>query len=171
MSSICGINKIVICIFFEIFFGIALFGIGMKTDLFQSCGHYWAFQICWHVECSTLIALSFGIWNSLAGIPSPPLALFLAMLHKVHLTSHFRMFGSRWMIPHHCSYPSRQELFCIVLMCKFKLPHSCAHFKWFCSVSFKKGISSVWTENLQVYKLILEKAEEPEIKLPAFVGS
>ena len=27
------------------FFGIA-FGIGMKTDLFQSCGHCWIFQIC-----------------------------------------------------------------------------------------------------------------------------
>ena len=25
----------------------------MKTDLFQSCGHFWVFQICWHIECST----------------------------------------------------------------------------------------------------------------------
>ena len=31
------------------FFGIA-FGIGMRTDLFQSCGHCWVFQICWHIE-------------------------------------------------------------------------------------------------------------------------
>ena len=29
------------------------FGIGMKTDLFQSCGHCWVFQIDWHIECST----------------------------------------------------------------------------------------------------------------------
>ena len=28
-------------------------GIGMKTDLFQSCGHCWVFQICWHIECGT----------------------------------------------------------------------------------------------------------------------
>ena len=28
------------------FFGIAVFGIGMKTNLFQSCGHCWVFQIC-----------------------------------------------------------------------------------------------------------------------------
>ena len=21
------------------------------TDLFQSCGHCWVFQICWHIEC------------------------------------------------------------------------------------------------------------------------
>ena len=32
----------------------------MKTDLFQSCGHCWVFQICWHIECSTLTASSFG---------------------------------------------------------------------------------------------------------------
>ena len=27
----------------------AFFGIRMKTDLFQSCGHCWIFQICWQV--------------------------------------------------------------------------------------------------------------------------
>ena len=32
------------------FFGIAFFGMGMKTALFQSCGHCWVFQICWHIE-------------------------------------------------------------------------------------------------------------------------
>ena len=71
-------------------------GIGMKTDLFQSCGHCWAFQICWHVECSTLTASAFRTWNSSAGIPSPPLALFVVMFPKAHLTLHSRMFSSRW---------------------------------------------------------------------------
>ena len=47
--------------------------IGMKIKLFQSCGRSWVFQICWHFECSTFTASSFGIWNSSAGIPSPPL--------------------------------------------------------------------------------------------------
>ena len=28
------------------------FGIGMKTDLFQSCGHCWVFQICWQMSAS-----------------------------------------------------------------------------------------------------------------------
>ena len=28
-----------------------------------------------------------------------------------------------------------------------------------------------WTKNLQILKLVLEKAEEPEIKLPTSVGS
>ena len=29
----------------------------MKTDHFQSCGLCWVFQICWHIECSSLTAL------------------------------------------------------------------------------------------------------------------
>ena len=69
----------------------------MKTDLFPSCGYCWVFQICWYTEGSTLSALSFRIWNSSAGISSPPLALFIAMLPKSHLTSHSRMSGSRWV--------------------------------------------------------------------------
>ena len=52
------------------FFGVAFFwgggGIGMKTDLFQSCGHCWVFQICCHIECSTFTASSFRIWVSSA---------------------------------------------------------------------------------------------------------
>ena len=36
-----------------------LFGIGMKTDLFPSCGHCWVFQICCHIECSTITVSSF----------------------------------------------------------------------------------------------------------------
>ena len=57
----------------------------MKTDHFQSCGHWWVFQTCWHMECSTLTAPSFRIWNSSTGIPSPPLALIIVMLPKAHL--------------------------------------------------------------------------------------
>ena len=29
----------------------------------------------------------------------------------------------------------------------------------------------MWTENLQMFKLYLEKAEEPEIKLTTYAGS
>ena len=80
---------------FEHSLALPFLGIGMKTDIFQSCGHWWVFQICWHIECSTFTASSFRIWNSSNGIPSPPLALFVVMLSKVHLTSHSRMSGSR----------------------------------------------------------------------------
>ena len=40
-----------------------------------------------------------------------------------------------------------------------------------CSKTFKLGFNSTRTENFQMYKLGLEKAEELEIKLPTFVGS
>ena len=82
---------------FEHSLALPFFGIGMKTVLFQSCGHWWVFQICWHIESSNLTASSFRIWNSSGGIPSPPLTLFIVMLPKVHLTSH-SMSGSSWMI-------------------------------------------------------------------------
>ena len=40
-----------------------------------------------------------------------------------------------------------------------------------CLKSFKRGFRRTWTENFQTYKAGLEKAEEPEIKLPTYVGS
>ena len=43
---------------------LPFFGIGMKTDLFQLWGHFWVFQICWYIECSTLTASSLRILNS-----------------------------------------------------------------------------------------------------------
>ena len=92
-----------------------LFGTGMKTDLFQSCGHCWVFKIDWHVECSTFTASSFRIWNSSTWIPSPPLGLFIVMLLKAHLTSHSRMSGSMWMIT--CDYLRHEDLFYTVLLC------------------------------------------------------
>ena len=94
------------------FFALPFFGIGMKTDLFQSCGHCWVFQICWHIDCSTSTASSFRIWNSSARILSPPRVLFVVMLPKAHLTSHSRMSGSRWVItPLWLSVSSRPFLY------------------------------------------------------------
>ena len=37
--------------------------------------------------------------------------------------------------------------------------------------SFKLGFSSTKTKNFQMYQLGLEKADEPEIKLPTSAGS
>ena len=70
----------------------------MKTDLFQSYGHCWIFQICWHIKCSILTASTFRICNSSTGILSPPLAFFVEILPKAHLTSYSRMSSSRWVI-------------------------------------------------------------------------
>ena len=55
-----------------------------------------------------------------------------------------------------------------------KLLHSCTHF------TSQQGnaqnpssfdLNSMWTKNFQMYKLYLEKAEEPEFKLLTSVGS
>ena len=100
---------------FEHSLALPFFEIGMKTDIFQSCGHCWVFKICWHIECSTLRESSFRIW---AGILSLPLALIIVMLPKACLTLHSRMSGSRWVI-----IPTRLSMsfrfFCIVLPCIF----------------------------------------------------
>ena len=68
--------------YFEHSLALPFFGIGVKTELFASYGHCWVFKKCWLIECSTLTASSFRIWNSSTGILSPPLALFLMKLPK-----------------------------------------------------------------------------------------
>ena len=40
-----------------------------------------------------------------------------------------------------------------------------------CSKFFKPGFNSTRTMNFQMFKLVLEKVEEPEIKLPTSAGS
>ena len=62
------------------------------------------FQICWHIKCGTLTALSFRIWNSSAEIPLSPLALFLVILPKTHWTSNSKT--STWVIAPSCLYGS-----------------------------------------------------------------
>ena len=42
--------------------------------------------------------------------------------------------------------------------------------KW-CLKFSKPGFSNTWTMNFQMFMLVLEKAEEPEIKLPTSAGS
>ena len=81
------------CVVVWAFFGIAILWDWNENRFFHYCGHCWVFQICWHIECSTFTALSLRIWNSSTGIPSPPLALFIMMLPKAHLTSHSRLSG------------------------------------------------------------------------------
>ena len=108
------------------FFAIALLWVGMKTDFFQSCGHWWIFPLCWHIEHSTSTGSSVKMWNRSAGIPSPPLALFIVLLPKAHLISHSRMSGSRWVITPSCLSGSLRS-FCVQLVFtseKAMAPHS-----------------------------------------------
>ena len=51
------------CVVLLTFLALPFFGTEMKTDLFQSYGHCWVFQICWHIESSTLTASSELNWK------------------------------------------------------------------------------------------------------------
>ena len=76
---------------------LLFFGIGMKTDLFQSCGHCWVFQICRHMEYSTLTVSSFRI-------------LCMYVVGKFSLTSRMR---NMWSF---ISYLSRVQLLFLLLI-------------------------------------------------------
>ena len=54
------------------FFGIAFFKDWNEIWPFPLPWPLLSFQTCWHIDCSTLTASYFRIWNSLSGIPSPP---------------------------------------------------------------------------------------------------
>ena len=86
------------CVVVWTFFGISFLWDWNQNWPFLFLWPLLSFQISWHIECSTFTASSFRIWNSSTGIPSSPLALFVVMLPKAHLTSHSRMSGSRWVI-------------------------------------------------------------------------
>ena len=80
----------------------------------------WHFPVLWPLlSFPNLLAYwvqHFSIWNSTAAIPSPPLALFIVMLPKAHLTSLSRMSGFSWVTtPLWIS--GSLILFCIVLLC------------------------------------------------------
>jgi len=106
------------CVVVWAFLGIVLLSGWNENWPFLVLGHCWVFHICWPIECSTFTALSFRIWNSSTGIPSPPLPLFIVMLPKAHFASHSMMFGSRWVImPSWLSRPlsSFLQFFCVLL--------------------------------------------------------
>ena len=67
-------------------------------------------------------SIIFQDLHSSTGIPSPPLALFVVMLSKAHLTSHSMMSGSRWVItPSWLSSPWGSFLYSSVYSCHLLL--------------------------------------------------
>ena len=95
---------------------LPFFGIGKKTDVFQSCNHCWLFQIVYYSQ--------------------------LANTKDTEEVSKVDQEKT------HISYDNN-----IILKI------------------FQVGFSSTLTKNVQMYKLGLEEAEEPEIKLSTSVGS
>ena len=52
-----------------------------------------------------------------------------------------------------------------------KLPHNCTHASKVMLKILQARLQPMWTMNFQMFKMDLEKAEEPEIKLPKSTGS
>ena len=55
--------------------------------------------------------------------------------------------------------------------CSFTAIHSSREIRKSQLSIFKPDFSNMWTVNFQMFKLVLEKAEEPETKLPTSAGS
>ena len=133
------------CVVFWVFFGI-----GMKTDLFQSCGYCRVSKFA-----DILSALSLRIWNSSTGFSSPPLALFIAILPKAHLTSHSRMSGSRWVItPSWLSGPWRFFLYSSSVYSCYLFSISSASVRFLPFLSF---IEPIFAWNVPLVSLIFLK--------------
>ena len=147
ISQLCGsLNILWHCL------SLPFFGIGMKTDLFQSCNHCWVFQICWHIECSTFTASSFRIWNISAGIPPFPLALFVVMIPKAYLTSYSRMSRSRRVIMPSWLSASLRFLYSSVYSCHLLI--SSVSFQ---SILFLSFVEPIFTWSVHLVRLIFLK--------------
>ena len=144
---------IIICTI-EYYLALPFLGTGIKTDLFQSCGHCWVLQICWHIESSTF-TVSFRIWNSSGGIPLPPLALLILMLCKAHLTLDSKMSGSRWVITPSWLSGSVRSFLCSysVYSCQFFLISSAS----VRSIPFLSFIVPIFAWNVPLVSLIFLK--------------
>ena len=144
---------IIICTI-EYYLALPFLGTGIKTDLFQSYGHCWVLQICWHIESSTF-TVSFRIWNSSGGIPLPPLALLILMLCKAHLTLDSKMSGSRWVITPSWLSGSVRSFLCSysVYSCQFFLISSASVM----SIPFLSFIVPIFAWNVPLVSLIFLK--------------
>ena len=85
------------CPMVSTFFSTTLLGNWDGDWLFPVLWQLLGLQICWHIECNTLMASSSRVFHSSPGIPSHPLALFAAVLPKTYLISYSRMSGSGWL--------------------------------------------------------------------------
>ena len=99
------------------FFGIAFLWGWDENWPFPVLCSLLSFPHLLQIECSAFPASSprlFWIWNGSAGVPSPPLALFVVILPKAHHTPECLALGEWW---HHCGYLGHQTPSCTVLLC------------------------------------------------------
>ena len=109
------------CAVVQTFFGIALLWDWNENGNFPA--------LCPPLSCPNVLtywvqqfnSIIFRIFNSSAGILSPPQALFIVIFPKAHLTSHSKISGSRWVTTPSWLSRSLRLLFSTVFLCSFHL--------------------------------------------------
>ena len=118
------------CVVIWTFFGIALF-LGLASPV----ATVELYKFASILSVALLSAPSFRIWSSSAEILSTPPVLFVEMLPKAHLTSHSRMFVSRWVItPFWLSWSLRHFLYSSSVYCYQFLKSASVRFIPFLSI-------------------------------------
>ena len=115
-----------------------------------------------------------SIWEAISGDPWPQDTDASGFTEPVSGFKSTRLFLSSSVIPFSScpqSLPASESIPMSQLFAwggQSTGPHTLV--KW-CLKFSKPGFSNTWTMNFQLFKLVLDKAEEPEIKLPTSAGS
>ena len=125
-------------------------------------------------KVKTFITVYKGLpsWSSLC-LPFVVQSLSCVWFYVTSWTAAFQAplsFTSSWSLLKFMSIESIMLSKHLILQTAAQLHSSHTLDKW-CSKFSKRGFNSTWTRNFQMFKLDLEKAEEPEIKLLTSAGS
>ena len=102
--------------------------------------------------------------------------IFLTFLPYIYYICkmYFKIYGRKWMKRQAIAISDGWHIIYLYLCIGVKTIaqlHSSHTLVKYCSKFSKPGFSNTWTVKFQIFKLVLEKTEEPEIKLPTSAGS
>ena len=128
------------------------------------------------LECEVKWALGSVLWTKLVELIEFQLSYFkswkmILLMCCTHYASKFEKLSSGYRTGKgQLSFQSQRKAMpknvqITIQLYSFHIPAR------LCSKSFKLGFSSTWTEKFQMYRLDLEKTEEPEVKLPTYAVS
>ena len=104
--------------------------------------------------------------------------LYLSYIFAIYIyyicKMYFKIYGRKWMKRQAIAISDGWHIIYLYLCIGVKTIaqlHSSHTLVKYCSKFSKPGFSNTWTVKFQIFKLVLEKTEEPEIKLPTSAGS
>ena len=131
-------------------------------------------QTSWNVNSSGPYEIS--VWTKLVGVMELQLSYFKSwkmMLWKCctqYVSKYGKLSSSHRTGKGQFSFQSQRKAMPKNAQTTTQLHSSHTRVKW-CLKFSKPGFNNMWTNNFQLFKLVLEKAVEPEIKLPTSAGS